>query len=49
MSNHIHLLIRSAGGRLSDTVRGFKSYTVKKILEAIDTEAESRRGWMEPV
>jgi REP element-mobilizing transposase RayT len=46
MSNHIHLLIRSERGRLSDTIREFKSYTAKKILEAIDTEAESRRDWM---
>jgi REP element-mobilizing transposase RayT len=46
MSNHIHLLIRSNTGRLSDTVREFKSYTARKILEAVDTEPESRRDWM---
>ena len=46
MSNHVHLLIRSEIGKLSDTIREFKSFTAKKILEAVDTEAESRREWM---
>ncbi|GHT00586.1 transposase [Bacteroidia bacterium] len=46
MSNHIHLLIRSQEARLSDTIREFKSFTAKKILEAINTESESRKEWM---
>lgn len=46
MSNHIHLLIRSDIGRLSNTVREIKSFTAKKILEAVKTESESRREWM---
>ena len=46
MSNHIHLLIRSETGKLSDTIKEFKSFTAKKILAAVDTEAESRREWM---
>jgi REP element-mobilizing transposase RayT len=46
MSNHIHLLMRSQEARLSDTIREFKSFTAKKILEAIHTESESRREWM---
>ena len=46
MSNHVHLLIRSGIDRLSDTIREFKSFTAKKILEAINTEVESRRDWM---
>ena len=46
MSNHIHLLIRSEIGKLSETIREFKSYTAKKILEAVNTEAESRKEWM---
>jgi len=29
MSNHIHLLIRSDIGKLSDTIREFKSFTAK--------------------
>jgi len=46
MSNHIHLLIRSDIGRLSDTIREFKSFTARQILLAIDSESESRREWM---
>ena len=46
MSNHIHLLIRSDIGKLSDTIREFKSFTAKQILLAIDTESESRREWL---
>jgi REP element-mobilizing transposase RayT len=46
MSNHIHLLIRSECEKLSDTIREFKSFTAKKMLEAIQTEEESRREWM---
>jgi REP element-mobilizing transposase RayT len=46
MSNHIHLLIRSGIGRLSDTIKEFKSFTAKKILEAVNLETESRREWI---
>jgi len=46
MSNHVHALIRSDIGKLSDTIRDFKSYTSKQILLAIDFEQESRRDWM---
>ena len=47
MSNHVHLLIRCGRGRLSDTIREIKSFTARKIIETIDTEAESRREWKE--
>ena len=46
MSNHLHLLMRSEIGKLSDTIKEFKSFTAKKILEAVNTEAESRKEWM---
>jgi REP element-mobilizing transposase RayT len=46
MSNHIHLIIRSEIGKLSDTIREFKSFTAKKILEAINIESESHREWI---
>jgi REP element-mobilizing transposase RayT len=46
MSNHVHLLVRSEREALSDTIRDLKSYTAKKMLEAITAEAESRREWM---
>ena len=46
MSNHIHLIIQSNEGKLSDLIRDFKKFTAKSILEKIQTEPESRREWM---
>jgi len=46
MSNHIHLIIQSEVGKLSDLVRDFKKFTAKSILEKIHSEPESRREWM---
>ena len=46
MSNHIHLLLRSEISQLSNTIKEFKSFTAKKILECVNTETESRREWM---
>ncbi len=46
MTNHVHLIARSDNGKLSDTIRDFKKYTAKRILETIVTEPESRREWL---
>ena len=46
MSNHVHLIIQSSGGKLSDLIRDFKKFTAKNILESIQNEPESRREWM---
>lgn len=46
ISNHIHLVIQSNEGKLSDLIRDFKKFTAKTILEKIQTEPESRREWM---
>ena len=46
MSNHIHLIIHSKDGKLSDLIRDFKKFTAKTILEKIQAEPESRREWM---
>jgi REP element-mobilizing transposase RayT len=46
MSNHIHLIVRSETAELSATLRDFKSYTSKVILEEIKTSSESRKDWM---
>ncbi|MFP4024291.1 MAG: REP-associated tyrosine transposase [Thiohalospira sp.] len=46
MSNHVHILARSTTGELSATVRDFKKFTSKKIIDAINNENESRREWM---
>jgi REP element-mobilizing transposase RayT len=35
MSNLIHAILRSSIGKLSDTIREFKSYTAKQMLVAI--------------
>ena len=46
MTNHIHIILSSKTGKLSDTIREFKSFTAKKILETVKSKAESRREWM---
>ena len=46
MSNHIHLIIQSKDGNLSDLIRDFKKFTAKSILEKIENEPERRREWM---
>ena len=46
MCNHIHLIIQSKTGKLSDLIRDFKKFTATNILEKIQTEPESRREWM---
>ena len=46
MSNHIHLVVQSSEGKLSDLIRDFKKYIATKILEKIQTAPESRREWI---
>jgi REP element-mobilizing transposase RayT len=47
MSNHTHLLASSAIHDLSGTLRDFKKFTGKKIINAIkNNEHESRKEWM---
>jgi|ERR1017187_3086401 REP element-mobilizing transposase RayT len=46
MTNHIHLLLKSTTDNLSGTLRDFKSYTSKLILEEIQNSNESRKEWM---
>ena len=46
MSNHIHMIVQSNNGKLSDLIRDFKKHTSKVILSKIQTEPESRREWM---
>ena len=47
MTNHIHLVLQSKDGKLSDLVRDFKKFTAKSILRAIEeNEFESRKDWM---
>ncbi len=46
MSNHVHLVIQSKHGKLSDLIRDFKKFTAKRIIEQIQNGPESRREWM---
>jgi putative transposase len=46
MSNHIHTIWTAGNGRLSDTIRDFKTYTSKAFITTIEQEAESRREWL---
>ena len=46
MSNHVHLLVQSSKGELSNTIRDFKSYTSKKFIQYIEQNNESRSEWL---
>ena len=47
MSNHIHMMANTNEPfLLKDTIRDFKKFTSKKIIEHIQNEPESRREWM---
>ena len=47
MSNHIHLIISTANGNLSDILRDFKKFTSKQIITAIENnKLESRKNWI---
>jgi hypothetical protein len=43
MSNHIHLVVQSENGKLSDLIRDFKEFVAKNILEKIKNNPESSR------
>lgn len=50
MSNHLHVIVRSKTGTLSDTIRDLKKHTSKQILHfALHNNKESRRDWMKVV
>jgi hypothetical protein len=40
------MLAQSQNASLSNTIRDFKSYTSKVILETIENSHESRKDWM---
>jgi REP element-mobilizing transposase RayT len=46
MSNHVHCILSSATGTLSDTIRDLKRHTAKQILLSVKSEPESRRDWL---
>lgn len=50
MSNHVHVIMRSKTGKLSDTIRDLKKHTSKQILRlALTSNLESRRDWLKVV
>lgn len=47
MTNHVHLIIRSETGELSDIMRDLKKFTSKKLITCIqERPQESRKDWM---
>ena len=46
MTNHIHLIVQSDQGELSDLLRDFKKFTATRILDLIRNSPESRREWI---
>jgi len=46
MSNHVHLIVQSNNGKLSELIRDFKKFTARTILDKIIEEPESRKEWM---
>jgi len=46
MTNHIHLIVQSEDGALSDVLRDFKKFTATRILDLLQNSPESRREWI---
>lgn len=46
MTNHVHFIWQAPDNNLSDIIRDFKSFSSKKMVEAIQKENESRRDWL---
>jgi len=46
MSNHLHCILSSDIGRLSDTIGELKGFTSGTMLRMIETGTESRKEWM---
>ena len=50
MTNHVHAIMRSSNGKLSDLVRDFKKHTSKLMLKEISNNPkESRKEWLEMI
>lgn len=46
MSNHIHAILQSQPGKLSETITSFKKFTGAKFIQSIFECSESRRDWL---
>jgi REP element-mobilizing transposase RayT len=50
MTNHIHLILGSKSGNLSNTIRDVKRFTSNEILKSIfENKQESRKEWLDLV
>ena len=50
MTNHMHAIMQSGNGDLSELVRDFKKFTSKRILKEIRVnKEESRKKWLEMI
>ena len=50
MTNHVHVIMRSKDGKLSDIVRDFKKHTSKQVLTLINSSnKESRKEWLDMI
>ncbi len=45
-TNHIHLIIQSEDGKLSDLIRDLKAFLAREIIKLIQNGSESRSDWM---
>ncbi|WP_264620456.1 hypothetical protein [Flavobacterium sp. 7A] len=46
MTSHVHMVVTAPESELQNSVRDFKKFTSKKIIEAIKEHPESRREWL---
>jgi len=46
MSNHIHAILQSETGKLTETITAFKKYTGHTIMNTINEIPESRKEWL---
>ncbi|GAB4412065.1 MAG: transposase [Bacteroidia bacterium] len=46
MPSHIHMIVSHISDGLSSTIRDFKQFTSRAIVQAIREEPESRRDWL---
>ena len=47
MPSHVHFIAYSENGNLTDVLRDMKSFTAKKLIDAIESnQQESRREWL---
>lgn len=47
MTNHLHMIANVEGGKLSDVLRDFKTFTSKQLYQLININAqESRKDWL---